>query len=172
MKSEIKRLAIRRFALEATVKQFSLWHQAQAADQPSPVEWQRMIGGLSENDMKTLDQIRQAMLSGSEIEQLSDLLAECGSVTARLYQGDKQYMHEIRCLVLDAITELQEGHPAAAYRLLEKATSRLSWLIHDRKRDGFEPKRMIPADVLPRMRDTHRKTTELLALVGRAAAVV
>lgn len=171
MKSDVRAMAIERFALEAFASEAISHYTAQVAKRVTPIEWEKLTSCLTNRERDDLQQIRERMITPAEIGLVREVLAECGNYPT-LYAGDKLYMSEIRCSVLDAVELLAKGKLHAAYRALVTAEERLEWLLHGRKRDGFESKRMIPVDVLPRLMQTHIKTRAVTAMVGRAAAAV
>lgn len=168
----VRRVAARMAALSAVADEIVAWYDDQIAGLPSPIEWQQMVSDSYASTQEAIVQLRERMLTPAELRGIRLLIRELGSFVPRLYAEDKRIINEIRCSLVDCLEQVEQGCLAAAYTSIEQGQQRFNWMLHGRKRDGYEIKRQIPADVRPRLTDAYRRLTSALTWVGRAAAAV
>lgn len=165
-----KELAIKHMALAIVAREIVTWHGRQMGSLPQPHEWRELVSKLTPAEVQELAHISAKLPTYEEFGRLHDLLDELGTFKS-LYEGDRRYINEARCRVMDAITDTQNGHFSSAYANLTSVCSRLNWLLEDRRRESFEPKRFIPETQRPRLIAVRDKARELCDAFGRAAAV-
>lgn len=167
---EIKSLAVKRLALAAALEGITTWYADQISDQPSPIDWADVVDDLPPHVQRELDNITERMIRPAEYALLRHLVCECGIVRRHLYQTDKSLISEVRGHLVDALEFIDEGQIKMAYASMNSGRERLDWMLDGRKRDGWEIKRQIPGEILPRVRKIQRQMVGGLVIVGRAAA--
>lgn len=167
-----RRIAARAAALSAISEELVAWYDDQIANLPSPIEWQQMLGDSYTSTRGAIELLKDRMLTPQELRGIRLLVRDLGSYVPRLYAEDKRVINEIRCSLVDCLQHVEDGCLSAAYTSIEQGQKRFDWMLHGRKRDGYEIKRQIPADVRPKIVDAFRRVSAAVLCVGRAAAVV
>jgi hypothetical protein len=172
MDAQTRQLLVRQMVLNLTAREFEEWHSLMLSSMPAPISMATAITNLTAQDILELDRIRAQMLTTEELLRFRRLLDELGIAASQLYAGDRHYVHETRCHVLDATCLIQQGHLRSAYQSMGDACQRLDWLLDGRRRNGYERKRFIADGQLPRMKGLLDESRELLSCLGRAAAAL
>jgi hypothetical protein len=172
MNPTTKNLLVRQMVLNLTAHEFEEWHSLMLSAMPPPMAMAESICDLTAQDVIELENIRSKMLTSEELLRFRSLLDDLGTASTRLYAGDRHYVHEARCKVLDAVCLIQRGHLRDASQKMQSVCGRLDWLLNDRQRNGFERKRFIDDSQLPLLKGVLDESKDLLSCLERAAAAL